>query len=140
MPNLVEIGQVVLVFWGRWKCGKFTTTTKDNRQFLIRKSHYSLWLRWAKNTYFPILCNLAIWLNSNFHIYCGSRSINLRHINRFTIPLVVAAANISKLLQAAGGRSNFDSNSHPNIVFSGLLWGVSNMDPSSCNTKNESNY
>ena len=58
-------------------------------------------------------------------IFCGCWKL--------TIPFVVAAANISKLLQAPGGRSNLDSSSQPKFVFSGLLlWGVSNMDPSSC--------
>ena len=38
--------------WRRWKCEKvtttITTTTTDNGQFLIRKDHLYLRLRWAK--------------------------------------------------------------------------------------------
>ena len=46
--------KLVQWYWRRrWKCEKFTTTTTttttNNGQILIRKVHFSLRLRWAKN-------------------------------------------------------------------------------------------
>ena len=49
--------KLVQWFWRRrWKCEKFTTTTTttttrttENGQIVIRKAHFSFWLRWVKN-------------------------------------------------------------------------------------------
>ena len=55
----------------RWKCEKFMTTmttmtTTDNGQILIRKSHLSLRLRWAKN------------MESTFYMYITNNKLSRR--------------------------------------------------------------
>mgnify|MGYP003684193043 CR=1 FL=1 len=60
--------KLTMWFWRRrWKCEKFTITTKtpttmttmDIRQILIRKADLSLRLRWAKNkNMYPFILNL----------------------------------------------------------------------------------
>ena len=74
-------------FWRRrWKCDKFTTTptttttttTTDNGQILIRKTHLSLRLRWAKR-------GCTKWRFSKIWVYKNTKNLidNLHHFDSY---------------------------------------------------------